>query len=181
MGNTDDPLPALLDRVALGDRAAFELLYRLTSPRLFGVCLRVLGERTEAEEALQESYVRIWRRAATYTRTRAAAISWMAAIARNQSIDRLRTRKPRADTLDSLPALADDGPSPEAETIAADNRRRLQDCLARLQVRQAEAIRAAYFGGYTYEALARHMDVPLGTMKSWMRRSLLRLKVCLER
>lgn len=176
----EDRLETLIERCALGDRAAFELLYRHSSAKLFGVCLRILGNRSEAEEALQETYIKIWRNAGQYARTRARPLSWLAAIARNQSIDRLRARRPQADSVDVAAEIAGDEPSPEASALAADERRRLQDCLETLSAQQATAIRRSYFGDLTYEALAAQMSVPLGTMKSWIRRGLIRLKACLE-
>jgi RNA polymerase sigma-70 factor, ECF subfamily len=178
---TNGPIESLLSRVALGDRRAFEVLYQRTSAKLFGVCLRILRERAEAEEALQEAYVKIWRNAAQYSQARAAGISWMAAIARNQSIDKLRTRRPGAEDLGQAEDLPDGRPSPEAEALAAAGRLRLRGCLEELESSHAAAIRDAYFGGYTYEELARRGDVPLGTMKSWIRRGLARLRDCLER
>ena len=176
-----DPIESLLARVALGDRGAFELLYQRTSAKLFGVCLRILSERAEAEEALQEAYVKIWRNAAQYSQARAGAISWLAAIARNQSIDRLRARRLGAEDIDAAADIGDSRPSPEAEVVAAADRRLLHDCLDELDGSHAAAIRAAYFGGYTYEELARRNAMPLGTIKSWIRRGLAKLRDCLER
>jgi RNA polymerase sigma-70 factor (ECF subfamily) len=174
-------LVALLSRVALHDRSAFNELYRRTSAKLFGICLRILSERSDAEEALQEVYVKIWHNAEQYARAKASPIAWLAAIARNQSIDRLRMRRPPGADVDEAIDLSDDRPSPEAAAVAAGEGRLLADCLNELQGKQAAAIRAAYFGGYTYEQLARAGGVPLGTVKSWIRRGLAKLKDCLER
>lgn len=176
-----ETLESILARVALGDRGAFALLYRRSSAKLFGVCLRILGERAEAEEALQETYVKIWRSAAQYSQARAGAIAWMAAVARNQSIDRLRARRGGAADIDAAENIGDTRPSPEGEAVAAADRRQLHDCLDELDGRHAAAIRDAYFGGHTYEALAGRTGVPLGTMKSWIRRGLAKLRDCLER
>jgi RNA polymerase sigma-70 factor (ECF subfamily) len=176
-----ESIESLLARVALRDRGAFELLYQRTSAKLFGVCLRILSERAEAEEALQEAFVKIWRNAGQYSQARAGAIAWMAAIARNQSIDRLRARRRGAEDIDVAAEVADGRPTPEAEAVAAADRRLLHDCLDALEPGHAAAIRDAYFGGYTYEALARRGGVPLGTMKSWIRRGLAKLRECLER
>lgn len=174
-------LEQLLQQVALRNRAAFKTLYQRTSAKLFGICLRILMDRAAAEEALQETYAKIWRNAEQYSRARASPIAWLAAIARNQSIDMLRARKPRADDIDTATQIADDRPGPEANTIAADEGRRLQACIGELPARQAKAIRAAYFGGHTYNALAKRAGVPLGTMKSWIRRGLIKLRDCMNR
>lgn len=176
-----DTLETLLSRTSLGDRAAFEELYQRTCAKLFGVCLRILKDRQDAEEVVQESYVKIWHNAGRYVQARAKPISWLVAIARNQAIDRLRTRKPQAAGLDDAAEVAADTPSPEAQTVASDDNRRLRDCLARLDQQHAAAVRSAYFEGKTYEELARRSNVPLGTMKSWIRRSLLKLRDCLNR
>lgn len=178
---TAETVEILVSRVALGDRGVFALLYQRTSAKLFGVCLRILKDRAEAEEALQESYVKIWQNSGQYSQSRASAISWLAAIARNQSIDRLRKRRAAGETLDAVAEVADGAPSPESAAVASGERRRLQDCLQELDPKHAAAIREAYFGGFTYEELARRGGMPLGTMKSWIRRSLVRLKDCLER
>lgn len=176
-----DTLEHLLARSGLGDRAAFKIVYERTSAKLFGVCLRILNDRSEAEEVLQETYVKVWRNAGRYVQAKASPISWLAAIARNQSIDRLRARKPQAGELEEAAEKPDDGPSPEASTVASDEHRRLAACLAKLDGTHAEAVRSAFIEGYTYEELAVRMDVPLGTMKSWIRRSLLKLRDCLKR
>ncbi len=173
-------LEELLAHSGLGDRAAFKIVYERTSAKLFGVCLRILKDRQEAEEVLQETYVKVWHNAGRYVQAKASPISWLVAIARNQSIDRLRARKPQAADLDEAMERPDDGPSPEARTVASDEQRRLTACLSRLEAPHAEAVRSAFLEGYTYEELATRMDVPLGTMKSWIRRSLLKLKDCLN-
>jgi len=176
-----ETIESLLGRVVLRDRRAFGLLYQRTSAKLFGVCLRILNDRAEAEEALQEAYVKIWRNAGQYAPSKAAAISWMAAIARNQSIDKLRKRRPKADDVSAAADIQDDRPSPESQVVAAADRRRLHDCLDELEGSHAAAIRDAYFGGFTYEELAQRNGMPLGTMKSWIRRSLAKLRNCLDR
>ena len=176
-----DTLEQLLARSGLGDRAAFECVYERTSAKLFGVCLRILKDRQEAEEVLQETYVKVWRNAGRYVQAKASPVSWLVAIARNQSIDRLRARKPGTCNLDEALEIADTCASPEAQTVAADEHRRLAECLAKLDENHALAVRSAFLEGYTYEELAVRMDVPLGTMKSWIRRSLLKLRDCLKK
>jgi RNA polymerase sigma-70 factor, ECF subfamily len=176
------PLETLLAQVALGNRAAFETLYRETSPRLFGICLRVLPERAEAEEVLQEVFTAVWRKASQFEPTRAAAMSWLGMMARNKAIDRLRAMPARAvrASLQFAQEVEDPGPSPAQQAEALTERERLERCLEQLEPRRRSLIREAFFGGLTYEELAAHLQAPLGSIKSWIRRGLLQLRACLE-
>lgn len=175
------PLEALLSQVALGNREAFETLYRGTSGRLFGICLRVLSERSEAEDALQDVFTTVWRKAAQFDATRASAITWLAMIARNKAIDRLRNmpaRKVQTD-IELAQDLEDPGASPPQQAQTASDRVQLERCLDQLEPRRRALIRAAFFEGCTYEELATRLESPLGSIKSWIRRSLLQLRECL--
>jgi RNA polymerase sigma factor (sigma-70 family) len=176
-------LAAALSRVAGGDRAALQLVYRDTSAKLFGVCLRILRDRGEAEDVLQDVYMTVWRRADTFDPDRASPITWLVAIARNRSIDRLRAgaNSRRMQPIDDALDVRDSAPSALAQVESGQEHRRLMDCLGELEPRHAAAIRAAFLDGATYEELAERVAVPLGTMKSWIRRSLMRLRDCLER
>lgn len=178
-----DSLRAWLLATANGDRQAFESLYQRTSAKLFGVCLRILRERSEAEEVLQDVYLAIWHKAHAYDAERASPITWLAMIARNRAIDRLRaSRLQRASVSIDLvaePAGQDLGASQLAE--AASDGRRLHDCLEGLGDDQRRAIRVAFFEGCTYEELAQRSQTPLGTIKSWIRRGLLNLRDCMQR
>jgi RNA polymerase sigma-70 factor (ECF subfamily) len=173
-------LAAQLSRVALGDRAALAEVYRLTSAKLFGVCLRILEDRSEAEDVLQLVYLTVWQKAGTYQAARASPITWLVAIARNRAIDRRRASGARRnEPIEAAAEIADAAPSALSRLETSEERRRLYDCLATLEEKHATAIRRAFLDGLTYEELSRHMDVPLGTMKSWIRRGLLKLKTCL--
>lgn len=171
-----------LERTAGGDREALRELYDLTSAKLLGVCLRILADRDEAEDVLQDVYLTIWRKADLFDAGRASPITWMAAIARNRSIDRLRALGGRGASVDVelAEALPDEAPDALARLEGADEARRLRLCLDGLDERARGAITAAFFGGETYEALARRDAMPLGTVKSVVRRGLLRLKGCLD-
>jgi RNA polymerase sigma-70 factor (ECF subfamily) len=175
-------LLASIARVAAGDRAGLQTTYRLTSAKLFGVCLRILHERTEAEDVLQEVYLTVWRKAADFDADRASPMTWLITIARNRAIDRLRARgQRRTDPLEAAGEIADVSPSAQSGMEDAETGARLKDCLARLAEREQTALHGAYFGGNTYEDMAERMKMPLGTMKSMIRRALLKLKACLER
>jgi RNA polymerase sigma-70 factor (ECF subfamily) len=172
----------LLAQIALGDRSAFESLYRLTADRLFGICLRVLNDRAEAEEALQEVFTSVWRKAAQFDAERASAMAWLGMMARNRAIDRLRTRPSRSifTSLETTAEVADPDPSPVQQAEALSEQQRLERCVNALEERRRMLIRAAFFEGLTYEELAQKVQAPLGSVKSWIRRSLLQLRECLN-
>jgi RNA polymerase sigma-70 factor (ECF subfamily) len=174
-------LAGTLAAVAGGDRAAMAELYRRTSGKLFGICLRLLGSEAEAEEALQETYVTVWRKAAMFDSGKASAITWLAVLARNKAIDRLRATKPQSDAgLEEAGEIADPGASALDVLEKAQEGHRLTGCLDALERRTGHMIRAAFLEGATYPELAAREGVPLATMKSWIRRGLLRLRTCLE-
>ncbi len=172
-----------MQRVAGGDRSAFAKVYDRTSAKLFGICLRILGDRTEAEEALQEAYLNVWRKAGAFDPSRSSPITWLAALARNRAIDRLRARSARQTDLLDEEALevADPAASAFDGLAAAGETQLLSRCIEELDAKQGRAIRDAFFSGATYAELAARGDVPLGTMKSWIRRGLIQLKECLGR
>ena len=180
---TRDELAQALGRTGDGDRAAFRAVYDATSAKLLGVCLRILGDRQLAEDVLQDTYVTVWRKAASFDADRASPITWLVTIARNRSIDRLRsgavTR--RTTPIDEAHDLADEAPLASATLEAKEDAGRLNLCLDELEEKVRRSIRTAFFEGVTYEVLAEREGTPLGTMKSWIRRGLLRLRACLER
>ena len=178
---SSDILTPLMSRVAAGEREALRQLYQATSAKLFGVCLRILSDREESEDVLQDVYVTIWRRADRFDSARASVMTWLSTIARNRAIDRLRARGPLAYAapIDDL-EIADGADSAETLLSAADDRNKLHGCLSELDDRTQNVIRTAFFEGVTYETLARNMDAPLGTVKSWIRRGLAKLKGCLQ-
>src|SRR5215472_7630705 len=179
---TRSQLAAALVRVAAGDRAALAIVYQDTSAKLFGVCLRILRDRSEAEDVLQDVYVTVWRKAATFDPGRASPITWLVAIARNRAIDRLRSSAVtrRTEPIEAADAVSDPAPAAVERVELAQQHQRLARCLAELEAQHSTAIRAAFLDGATYEELAQRMSVPLGTMKSWIRRGLLKLRACLD-
>jgi len=174
-------LDALLASVAEGDRTAFEALYREASSRLFGICLRLLSDRAEAEDVLQEVFVAIWNKAHQFDPARAGAAAWLSTIARNRAVDRLRASPARGALapIDVAEDIPDGGASPLQTATAADDRARLDACMEQLEPRRRGLIRAAFFDGATYEELAERIASPLGSVKSWIRRGLLQLRGCL--
>lgn len=174
-------LAEMLSALARGDRDAFAKLYRATSARLFGICLRMLRERRDAEDVLQEIYTTLWRRAGSFDASRASAMAWLVALARNKCIDRLRQhREPLPAEPIDLDRVPDALAGPAAGAEQEQEYRRLQKCLETLEPRQQSSLREAFFSGATYNELATRCSVPLGTMKSWIRRGLLQLRTCLE-
>ncbi|KEO90285.1 RNA polymerase sigma factor [Erythrobacter longus] len=169
-------------RLADGDSAALEEIYQSTRVKLFGICLRILGDTKEAEDALQDVYINLWQKADRYDPERASPISWLATFARNRAIDRLRTGKVRGGAVpveEALP-LPDNTPLADALMVDAERSAQIHICIQGLDERTREHIRSAFFDGFTYAELAARADVPLGTMKSWIRRGLQKLRVCLE-
>jgi RNA polymerase sigma-70 factor (ECF subfamily) len=175
-------LSAALNRVAGGDRPALRLVYDMTAAKLFGVCLRILNDRSEAEDVLQDVYITVWRKAASFDETRASPITWLVAIARNRAIDRVRSAGARGnEPIEAADSVSDPAPLASEVLEAEQEKGRLNGCLDELEGRQSAAIRSAFMDGLTYEELAGRTGVPLGTMKSWIRRGLARLRECLER
>lgn len=174
-------LAAIVRSVAGGDRTAMATLYQRTSSKLFGICVRLLGSEAEAEEVLQDVYVTVWGKADSFDAAKASPITWLSVLARNRSIDRLRKRRVKLEDLDAANDIADSDPSAFELAAQAQDRGRLSDCLDELDERPRQMIRAAFIDGATYSELAKSESVPLGTMKSWIRRGLKNLRLCLER
>jgi RNA polymerase sigma factor (sigma-70 family) len=175
------PLGRLLSLTGQGDSRAFAELYELTSARLFGICLRMLRDRHEAEEVLQEVFVTVWRHARGFDAALAAPTTWLVTLTRNKSIDRLRQRGARAALAPiDFDSLADEGPGPQANAQASEEYERLRRCLEGLEPRDRVSVREAFFSGATYKELADRCRLPLGTMKSRIRRALAQLRTCLE-
>lgn len=182
---TPDTLVQLLDRVASEDAAALRALYDLTSSKLFGLALRILVKREWAEEVLQDAFVNIWRYAGDYKAGLSAPMTWMAAIVRNRALDYLRRQKANgasaetewSDALDdTLPANEAD---PSEQMLMSQEARQLAICMGRLEANQRQAVALAYLRDQSHSEVADVLKVPLGTVKSWIRRGLEKLKTCL--
>ncbi|MEQ7873077.1 sigma-70 family RNA polymerase sigma factor [Sphingomonas sp. ASV193] len=173
-------LASLLPAIARGDRAAFAELYRRTSAKLFGIARRVTGDEGAAEEVLQDVFVTVWNKAGQFEVGRASPISWLAVLTRNRAIDRKRRSVLPTAPIEAADAVPADAPLADALFEQAEEAGRLHDCLDALDARARGYIRAAFIDGATYPELASRDDVPLGTMKSWIRRGLQSLRGCLE-
>jgi RNA polymerase sigma-70 factor (ECF subfamily) len=177
-------LVKLLAAISGGDQRAFAQLYAATSSHLFGLLLRILRRRDWAEEALQDSFLKVWQKAETYAPEKGAPLTWLMTVARYRALDLLRMKRPEVempDEADTPPMLlADLAESPEDRAVEREGLGRLKDCMKGLQDEQKRTVLLAYYEGYTHQELARSMNAPLGTVKSWVRRGLARLRECLE-
>ncbi|HET9680054.1 MAG TPA: sigma-70 family RNA polymerase sigma factor [Gammaproteobacteria bacterium] len=175
-------LANLLHATAAGNRDAFHSLYQETAPQLFALLLRILHRRDLAEDVLQDAFVNVWRKAASFDASQGAVFTWLTRIVRNRAIDSIRREK-RMLPVDNVEAMADAAQPPEPaqeSPLSAAESRQLAECLDRLSGSQKQSVTLAYFQGSTHEEIASHLQSPLGTVKSWIRRGLTRLKECLE-
>jgi len=176
-------LAGLLAQSALKNQRAFGDLYQLTSAKLYGVALRILRRQDWAEEVLQECYVNIWNHAGDYAVAKSAPLTWMTSIVRNRCLDWLRRPQAEATGVEydiAVEAWQDDAPGPMDSLLAASEAAALARCLQQLEAKQRQSIMLAFFNGLSHTELARHMQQPLGTVKTWVRRGLERLKGCLS-
>lgn len=177
-------LASWLAETANGDMRAFRQLYDAASPHLYSVLLRMLKRQDWAEEALQDCFVRIWQKSETYVPERGAPLAWLGTIARYRALDLLRVKRPEVEMPeeDATPAMfwADPTQDPQARTVEREGVEHLQRCLSGLAPEQQRSVVLAYYEGYTHQELAEHLKAPLGTVKSWVRRGLARLRDCLD-
>lgn len=175
-------LGQLLSNCSLGDQAAFGELYEATSAKLFGVALRILKRRAWAEEALQDAYVKIWRHAGSFDASRGRPMTWMINVVRNQSLDLLRKADYRAPEDEWNPEkdqrLSSENPEAQAETSEA--MQRVLGCLGKLGEEQRDSILLSYHQGMTPTEVATRLERPVGTVKTWIRRGLIKVRECLD-
>jgi len=181
--STSDHLTDFLLRCADGEMDAFEELYRLSSPKLYALCLGLLKNEDSAQEVLQESFIKIWNKAYKYDQHKGSAMTWMASITRNQALDLLRSNRVQATNTnleyDDLNFI-DPKQGPE-ETAQIDySTSALMDCLDQLMEQQKRCIMLSYYYGHTHDELSKLLKKPLGTIKAWIRRGTEKLRECLE-
>ena len=185
--DADQTLMALIDRVAQRDEPALKALYDLTSGKLYGLALRVLGKNEWAEDALQETFLQIWRTAPDYRATLSPPMAWLGLIVRSRSLDLLRRRKADRehlrDEIDDGMAdtLAGDSPNPMDTSLASQQAWALHQCLGRLENKQREVVSLAYLRDLSHGELSEQLKLPLGTVKTWIRRGLDQLRICMAR
>jgi RNA polymerase sigma-70 factor (ECF subfamily) len=179
-----EQLAPLLAATAAGDQRAFRDLYTASSRHLFGLLLRMLKRRDWAEEALQDCYVKIWQKADTYAPDKGAPMTWLMTVARYRALDLLRMKRPEVELPDEedAPPMTFAGESaddPQDRAVEAEGIGRLNRCMQGLADEQRRAVLMSYYEGYTHEELAQRLEAPLGTVKSWVRRGLAKLRDCL--
>ncbi len=183
----DAELITLIDRVGRRDEAALRVLYDRTSPKLFGLALRVVRQREWAEDVLQEAFMTIWRVAGDYRGTLSPPMAWMGLIVRSRALDLLRRRTADRAQLtqefDEVMAetLESDAPNPVDTADASEQAWALHQCLSQLESRQREVVSLAYLRDLSHGELAEQLKLPLGTVKTWIRRGIEKLRVCMGR
>ncbi|VTU35303.1 MULTISPECIES: RNA polymerase sigma factor [unclassified Variovorax] len=183
----DAELMALIDRVGHRDEAALRLLYDRTSPKLFGLAMRVVRQREWAEDVLQESFLTIWRVAGDYRASLSPPLAWLGLIVRSRSLDLLRRRTADRAQLtqefDDVMAetFESDATNPMDSADASEQAWALHQCLSQLEGRQREVVSLAYLRDLSHSELAQQLKLPLGTVKTWIRRGLEKLRTCMQR
>lgn len=183
----DSELMYLLDRIAAQDDSALKALYERTSSKLFGLALRIVRHRDLAEDVLQEAFLSIWRGAGGYRASLSPPMAWMGLIVRSRALDALRKRaSDRSDVTNEFDeemaqTLEGDSPNPMDTTQASEQAFALHQCLGKLDNKQREVVSLAYLRDQSHSELAEQLRLPLGTVKSWIRRGLEQLRQCMAR
>ncbi|MCK0164836.1 sigma-70 family RNA polymerase sigma factor [Marinobacter sp. S6332] len=178
---TANDISALIGSVAMQDRAAFAKLYTATAPKLLGVVLRILKERSWADDVIQEAYLKVWQRAGQFDSGKASPITWLVSIARNKAIDELRKHPAgRTSTDDAMDERVSRQPTAQDQMEDQQEVSKLNRCIDELAKERQDIVRLAYLGGWSREELANQYEQPVNTMKTWLRRALQDIKGCLE-
>ncbi len=184
---TDTELNTLINQIGLGDEAAMKRLYELTAPRLYGLALRVVRKPEWAEDVLQEAYLNVWRTALDFRSTLSPPLAWMGLIVRSRALDLLRRRATdRSHLTQEFDELLEDtleGPSPNPQDLQQSSQmaQALHQCLSGLDHKQRQVVSLAYLRDLSHSELAQQLSLPLGTVKTWIRRGLDQLRHCMTR
>lgn len=176
-----EELLPLLQQTAVGNQTAFEALYAQTSGQLYAVALKMLKNKESAEEATQEAYINIWYKASYYKEGQGTVLTWLVSIVRYRALDMIRHKKVRKEdelndsAIFSLPQM-----NVTKGGQFGDSHSQLENCMEELDNQQRQAIHLAYFGGLSHAEVVKHLESPLGTIKSWIRRGLSSLQRCLS-
>jgi RNA polymerase sigma-70 factor, ECF subfamily len=188
------PLPSLIEACGRRDHGSFSQLYERTHLHLFGIAIRLLRSEQQAEDAVQDAFVKVWNRADSYRAADAQheghALAWLTSIVRNRALDMLRSRTRTRDIEDIRPGAAaddsdDEGPAAEGTADALDlyakatQALHVDGCMGLLDASQRQCLALTYFQGLSNTEVAQHLGAPLGSVKAWIRRGLARLKDCL--
>ena len=181
----DEHLIALLDRIADRDEVALRELYDITSRKLYGLALRMVGRVDLAEDVLQECYLNVWRIASDYRASLSPPLGWMSVIVRSRALDMLRRL---SSQMDGKTQSIDDEESQQIASsevglldaaMAGEQAGALNNCLFKIEAKQRDVIVWAYFRDMSHSELASQFDLPIGTIKTWIRRGLAQLKLCM--
>jgi len=179
LSTRDQDWAALITRVADGDQSALTTLYDSTNRLVFGLILRVVTDRSNAEEVLLDVYTQVWRQASTYDSLRGAPLAWLMTIARTRGIDRLRSGKhehQHKESLDAIGEVTSSTASPEADSVTSERRQLVRAALESLSAEQREVIELAYYSGLSHSEIALRLGQPLGTVKTRTRLGMMKLR-----
>ena len=178
LNTRDQDWTTLIRNSARGDQSALAELYDATSRLVFGLVLRIVGDRASAEEVLLDVYTQAWRQAANYDEERGAPLAWLMTIARSRAIDRIRSSRhdQYKDPLDAVAEISDREPSPEQAAVDSERRRLVRAALETLPVEQREVVELAYYSGLSHSEIASRLGQPLGTVKTRTRLAMIKLR-----
>lgn len=184
--HSDDTLISLIEGIARHDESALKTLYDLTSGKMFGLALRVVGNREWAEDALQETYLQVWRSATDYRASLSPPMAWLGLIVRSRALDIMRRRKSAREHLhddvdEGMGQEPEGGVDPMDTSLASQQAWALHQCLTRLEKKQREVVSLAYLRDLSHGELSQQLELPLGTVKTWIRRGLDQLRICMAR
>ena len=174
----------LMQRIAQGDESALGELYDRTSPIVFGLILRIVGDRETAEEVTLDVFTQVWKQACQYDPQRGTPVTWLMVLARSRALDRLRWRGSRErdgeQSLEAAAEFTDPAPNPEEDSMDGERSHVVQTALASLVQEQRQAIELAFFGGLSHSEIAIRLALPLGTVKTHIRLGMVQLRDCLR-